>query len=75
MNLTINVDADVLEQARLRALQENTSVNAVLREYLEHYAGVNKARQAAIDHLLELSRQATSRRGGGQWNRDELHER
>ena len=75
MNLTINVDPEVLKQARLRALQENTSVNAVLRAYLESYAGLKKERQAAIAHLLELSHQATSRRGGKRWTRDELHER
>jgi hypothetical protein len=52
MNLTINVDPNVLKKARLRALQENTSVNAVLRAYLENYAGFRKERQAAIFCLL-----------------------
>jgi peptide/nickel transport system permease protein len=51
MNLTISVDPEVLKQARLRAVQENTSVNAVLREYLESYAGLKKERQAAIARL------------------------
>ena len=40
MNLTITVDDQVLKRARLRALQEGTSVNAVLRECLEAYAGL-----------------------------------
>lgn len=75
MNLTISVDPEVLKQAQLRAVQENTSVNVVLREYLESYAGLKKERQLAISHLLELSRQATSRRGDKRWTRDELHER
>ncbi len=33
-NLTITVDDEVLKQARMRALQEGTSVNAELRRYL-----------------------------------------
>lgn len=68
MNLTISVDPVVLKQAQLRAIQENTSVNAALREYLESHAGLKKERQAAIAHLLELSRQATSRRGDKRWS-------
>jgi hypothetical protein len=32
-NLTITVDEGTLKRARMRALEEDTSVNAVLREY------------------------------------------
>jgi hypothetical protein len=34
-NLTITVDEQTLKRASMRALEEGTSVNAVLREYLE----------------------------------------
>ena len=37
-NLTIAVDEDVLRRARIRALEEGSSVNALLREYLIAYA-------------------------------------
>ena len=37
-NLTISVDDEVLKRARIRALEENSSVNAVLGRYLEEYA-------------------------------------
>ena len=33
MNLTITVEDEILKRARMRALEENTSVNAVLRKY------------------------------------------
>lgn len=39
-NLTITVDDRLLKQARMRALEDGTSVNALLRSYLERYAGV-----------------------------------
>jgi predicted HicB family RNase H-like nuclease len=35
MNLTITVDDEVLRRARIRALQQGTSVNVLLREFLE----------------------------------------
>lgn len=74
-NLTITVDPDVLKQARLRALEQGTSVNALLREFLENYTGVHRERDDAVRDLLALSARATSRRGGRSWTRDELHER
>ncbi|MBM3686893.1 MAG: hypothetical protein FJW85_07835 [Actinobacteria bacterium] len=37
-NLTITVDEETLRRARIRALEEGSSVNAVLREYLSRYA-------------------------------------
>jgi hypothetical protein len=75
MNLTITVDDDILKRARLRALQEDTSVNAVLRSFLEAYANATGREQAAIADLLRLSLESTAARGQATWSRDELHER
>lgn len=75
MNLTIVVDDDILKRARIRAIQENTSVNAVVREYLMAYAGADRLRASACERLLALSRSCNSRRGGAEWTRDDLHER
>ncbi len=46
MNLTITVDEDIVRRARIRALERGTSVNAVLREFLEGFAGKDEARDA-----------------------------
>ncbi|MDE0407861.1 MAG: hypothetical protein OXN81_08365 [Alphaproteobacteria bacterium] len=75
MNLTISIDDDVLEHARIRAIREKTSVNAVVREYLHAYAGIGRRRAEACDSLLALSRSSASRRGGAVWTRSDLHER
>jgi plasmid stability protein len=75
MNLTITVDDDVLKRARLRALQEDTSVNAVLRSFLEAYADAGEREQAAIADLIALSLESTAGRGAATWTRDALHER
>ncbi|MGM0577663.1 MAG: ribbon-helix-helix protein, CopG family [Myxococcota bacterium] len=75
-NLTITVDEDLLKRARIRALEQGTSVNALLREYLEAYAGDDRVR-AAREGLVELARTTDSGSGphGRRWSRDELHER
>jgi hypothetical protein len=74
-NLTITVDEESLKKARIRALQEGTSVNALLREFLDAYAGVRREQQEAAGRIAALSRSSTSRRGGRTWTRDDLHER
>ena len=74
-NLTITVDGQVLKKARLRALEQGTSVNTLLREYLSHYAGAASTHAEAVEGLIQLSRTARAGRGRRRWTRDELHER
>ena len=74
-NLTITVDDEVLKRARVRATEQGTSVNAVLRDYLEQYAGTRSAQEQALSNLLALSERSRSRRGRRTWSRDDLHER
>lgn len=74
-NLTITVDEQTLKQARIRALEEDTSVNAVLRERLEEYAGVRRERREAARKLLELAERSGMSSGGeGLPKREELYE-
>ena len=74
-NLTIAVPDDILKSARRRALEQGTSVNAVLRDYLSQFAGAQSAQANAAQRLLALSRAARSGRGKSSWTRDELHDR
>jgi hypothetical protein len=74
-HLTITLDEDTLERARSKALEEGTSVDALLRSYLETYSGHRGDREQAVKKLLELSRKVTSGSGGRRWTREELHER
>ena len=75
MNLTIVVDDEVLRRARIRALEQGTSVNAVLRQFLESYAGAASEAEAR-DRLAALARRspASSGTGGRRWTRHELYE-
>jgi hypothetical protein len=74
-NLTIAVEDDVLRRARIKALEQGTSVNALLRGYLEAYVGEGAQRRLAMRELLDLSRTSQSARAGRRWRREELHER
>ncbi len=74
MNVTLSVDDDVVREARQRAEALGTSVNQLVREYLELLAGRSDPGADAIEfeRLSELSR---GNSGGWKFDRDELHER
>lgn len=75
-NLTITVDEQVLKKARMRALEEDTSVNAVLREYLEDYSGLRRERLEAGRRILEMSKNSKMGSGGqGLPKREDLYDR
>ena len=75
-NLTITVDEQTLKKARMRALEEGTSVNTILRDYLESYAGVKRERREAGRRIIESSRESKSGSGPGgrTWTREDLYE-
>ena len=74
-NLTLAIDDDVLKRARIRALEQGTSVNAVVREYLEVYAGVDRSR-GVLGGLVDLANDVDSGKDGSgrSWIRDDLYE-
>lgn len=74
-NLTITINEEALKKARMRALEQGTSINALLREYLESYAGVRGEQQKAVREIIALSCASKSRRGQRKWNREDLYER
>ena len=72
-NLTIAVPEEVLKSARRRALEQGTSVNAILRNYLSQFAGLQSAHAKAAQRILELSRPTRAGRGKVKWVRDNLY--
>ncbi len=74
-SLTIAVDEETLKRARVRAIQEGTSVNAVLRQRLDEYAGSTEARLRALRELLDSSARSTMRLGGRSFDREEIYDR
>jgi hypothetical protein len=76
-NLTITVDEEILRKARIRALEQGTSVSAILAERLVRYVGEDQAQRTATEQLRQLARAASAAPGAKRRRptRDELHER
>ena len=75
-NLTITVDEETVKRARIRALEEGTSVNALLRDYLEDYAGVRRERAEAWRKIQDLARRSgMGSRGQRLPTREEIYNR
>lgn len=73
-NLTLVIDDDVLRRARIRALEQGTSVNALVRDYLTRVAGDSEAAQGIAEFLAAVQG-AGAGSGGRSWTRDELYDR
>jgi len=77
-NLTVTVDEATLKRARIKALEQGTSVNALVRAYLDSYVGVDEDRERRLEALrrtFELADRAGARSGGITWKREDLYER
>jgi hypothetical protein len=74
MNVTLSIDDEVMERARKRAAVLGTSVNQMVREYLEQIGGAADAAADAAE-FERLSRLSRGRRRGWKFNREELHRR
>ena len=73
-NVTIALEASLLRRARIKALEEGTSLNAVLRERVEEYVSRTSPANTAKQTLLRLAA-ASKARGGRKVSREEMHER
>jgi hypothetical protein len=74
-NLTIKVDDNTLRRARIKALQEGTSVSRVLADCLEHFVE-GDMQQTGWAAFLASARSATAASERGRdWTRDELYRR
>ena len=74
-NLTLSIDDETLKRARIRALEQGTSVNSVVREFLQSYAGP-ATEERALRRFVELAEGtgAGATGGGRRWKREDLYE-
>ena len=73
-NLTLAIDDAVLQRAREAALRDNTTVNALVRDFLGRYV---EARSRRLEALEQFEAIAGGSRSASQepWSRESLHER
>jgi hypothetical protein len=75
-NITFSADDSLIEAARARARQEDTTLNEKFREWLEGYVQKEtegERRVAAFRELMEKLKHIDS--GGRKFTRDEMNER
>lgn len=74
-SLTLSIDEELLRRARIRALELGTSVNTLVRDFLESFAERDQA-QWAMDEIVAMAKQsrASSGPGGRSWTRDDIYE-
>lgn len=73
MNVTLSINDELVERAREVARQQGTSLNALVRRYLESVAGVRRGEGLAAQ-FDELWQERSGRSGGWRFNREELYE-
>lgn len=75
-NLTLSVDRELLRRARIRALERGTSVNAIVRAYLERFAASGET-ESAVEGFLRRAEAGRAGSGpdGRTWTREELYDR
>ena len=73
MNITISIDDDLAERARELASRQGTSVNGLLRRYLETLVGTRPGTDVAAE-LLELMREHPGHSGGRKVRREDAYE-
>lgn len=73
VNVTLSINDDIVERAREVARQQGTSLNALVRRYLETLAGVHRGEDLAAQ-FDELWQERSGHSGGWRFNREELYE-
>lgn len=74
-NVTIALDDSLLREARRIAADRSTSLNAMIREFLEELSQRESRAVKARRRIVELCRESQARVGPRTWSRDDLHER
>jgi len=74
-NITLSIDENVLTAVRRHASEHNSTVNALVRDYLTNLAAHNDRAKRARARLRQLSRETQGRLGKKVWSREELHDR
>jgi len=75
LNLTLVVEEELLREARALAARRRTSVNEMVREFLEDVVGQEGRRLAAMERIQPLLDRPAVHLGRSRPSRDELHER
>ena len=74
-NITVSLDEETYRRARVRAAELDTSVSALVRDFLTELAAAETAAEASKRRERELRARITNFRAGDRVDRDRLHDR
>ena len=74
-NITLSVDDNVLAAVRRLAAERNSTVNALVRDYLANLATHEDRANKARARLRQMSEESQGRLGRKTWTREQLHDR
>lgn len=74
-NVTISLDETTLRDARRIAAERSTSLNALIRDFLQRLTERESLARGARHRIGELCRDSGAEVGERHWTRDDLHER
>jgi hypothetical protein len=74
-NVTLTLDDALLRSARKAAIDRNTSVNQLVRDFLTRLVRESDQQQTALANLDEMFRTTRIQVGRQHWKREDLHER
>ena len=76
VNITLSVDEKSVERAREVARQQGKSLNAMIRDYIEHLAGESTGDEVAgeLQRIWDELDKDRSSTGIGKLSRDDLYE-
>ena len=74
-NLTLVIDEDLLLAARKVALEQRTSVNQLVRDYLTTLVGETSQKRLARERLEKAFATGIVGIGDRSWSRDDLYDR
>lgn len=74
-NVTLSIDEEDLKRARIHAIEEGTSLNAVIRQFVKHYAASSEHYQQITESILTYVENSTANSEGKRWSREDIYER
>ncbi len=74
-NITLSVNTSVLKNARKIAAERQTTVNGLVRDFLEDLAGGSRQRAKTRKELATLIPTLRTKIGEIRWTREQLHAR
>lgn len=73
MNITLSAKESIIKKVRQYAQERNTTLNKLIRDYLERLVSEEND-EVQANRFLQMSEHVTGDSKGWSWNRDDLYD-